>query len=222
MHLGSRNRLPVADRSAVILKGVLLAAAALALIWPAGAGSTRAWAKEEAAPASGPASGPATGSAFPKEWFYGTPEQRAQQDELVGQPMPLFDLSGWYGNELKTSKVKGKILIVDFWATWCHPCIMAMPHNNEMAEKYKSQGVLFLGVCTTPQGQERMKDVATAQKLNYPQAKDPQSKTESAWRVQWYPTYAVVDRQGKVRGIGLLPQFVEPAIQKLLAEGAKK
>jgi cytochrome c biogenesis protein CcmG, thiol:disulfide interchange protein DsbE len=204
MHRRPPHRARAAARSALALG--LLAAGTLALLaLPAAAGDT-----------------PGNVQRFPAEWFYGTPQQRAVQDELVGKPMPAFDLAEWYGKEIKTNKLKGKILIVDFWATWCHPCIMAMPHNNELSEKYKSKGVVFLGVCTTPQGQARMKDVAEAQKLVYSQAKDPQSKTESAWKVQWYPTYAVADRQGRVRGVGLLPQFVEPAIQQLLEEEKKK
>jgi thiol-disulfide isomerase/thioredoxin len=174
-------------------------------------------AKDEAVPQS-PAAAARPGEALPKDWFWGNPVQRAVHDALVGKPMPDLFLSDWYGKPVQTKDLKGKIVVIDFWATWCRPCLMAIPHNNQLSDKYKSKGVVFLGVCCSPQGQERMQDVAKTLKVTYPQARDPQLKTESAWKVQWYPTYAVVDRKGKVRGVGLLPQNVEPALTRLLAE----
>ena len=140
---------------------------------------------------------------------------------MIGKPMPPLDLTEWYGDELKPKDYQGKILVIDFWATWCRPCIMAMAHNKELAEKYKDKGVVFLGVCTSSRGQERMAKVAEAQKLNYPQGRDPHLKSEAAWHVMWYPTYAIVDAKGIVRGQGLMPQFIEQAIDQLLAEGKK-
>ena len=66
------------------------------------------------------------------------------------------------------------------------------------------------------------KFVANAQEhgIQYPAARDPELKTEKAWAVHYYPTYAVIDRKGIIRTIGLQPQYVEAVVQKLLAEPA--
>jgi hypothetical protein len=56
--------------------------------------------------------------------------------------------------------------------------------------------------------------------MEYPIARDAQLKSEAAWAVRYYPTYAVVDRKGIVRAIGLQPEHVEKVVQKLLAEPA--
>ena len=56
--------------------------------------------------------------------------------------------------------------------------------------------------------------------IEYPTAQDPDLKTEKAWAVHYYPTYAIVDRKGIVRAIGLQPDYVERVVQKLLEEPA--
>jgi thiol-disulfide isomerase/thioredoxin len=113
-------------------------------------------------------------------------------------------------------------VIVDLWATWCGPCIASIPHNNELSEKYKNRGVVLIGVCTSQNGQDKFDDVVKDKEIKYPAATDPKLETEKAWRVMWYPTYAVVDKKGILRAIGLQPPYVEKVVDKLLAEDAPK
>lgn len=155
---------------------------------------------------------------FPKEWFFhDNDDQRAKHEALLGKPMPPLDLTDWRGEALTSEDLKGKILVVDFWATWCGPCIRAMPKNEALAAKYKDQGVMVIGVCTSS-GQEKMDQVLERTKVTYPNGKDPTLAAEKGWSVMWYPTYAVVDRKGNVRAIGLMPDKVEDVVKKLLAE----
>jgi len=132
--------------------------------------------------------------------------------------MPPLQVQGWVNGEVKPADLKGKVVIVDFYATWCGPCMAAIPHNNELLEKYKDKGLVIVGVCTSDQGQERMPQTVKDKGIKYPTARDPQLKSETAWRVNYYPTYAIVDRKGIVRIVGLQPDHVEEVVKKLLAE----
>ncbi len=96
----------------------------------------------------------------------------------------------------------------------------AIPHNNELLKKYKDQGLVVIGVCTDGNGQESFVSNAKEHDIQYPAACDPELKTEKAWAVHYYPTYVVIDRKGIVRAVGLQPHYVEPVVQKMLAEPA--
>ena len=158
---------------------------------------------------------------FPDEWTWDRDAKaRSVHATLEGKPMPALDVTGWVNGEVKPADMKGKVVIVDFYATWCGPCMAAIPHNNELLKKYKDQGLVIVGVCTSSRGQEKMDQTVKDREIGYPTARDPQLKSQGAWEVHYYPTYAIVDRKGIVRVIGLQPGHVETVVKKLLAETA--
>ena len=162
---------------------------------------------------------PAFASEFPDSWTWDTnPQVRAAHAALEGKPMPALHVSDWINGGITASAIKGKVVVVDLYATWCGPCMAAIPHNNELLKKYSSKGLVIIGVCTSSHGQENFASNAKQHSIDYPAARDPELKSEKAWAVNYYPTYAVIDRKGILRAIGLQPQHVEAIVQKLLAE----
>lgn len=134
--------------------------------------------------------------------------------------MPPLSVTGWINGEVTPETMKGKVVVVDLYATWCGPCMAAIPHNIELFKTYKDKGLLVVGVCTNERGQEGMPQTVKSKGINYPIARDPNLKTQAAWHVEYYPTYAVVDRKGIVRVVGLQPDHLEEVVKKLLAEPA--
>jgi thiol-disulfide isomerase/thioredoxin len=151
-----------------------------------------------------------------KEGYWGKEDTWADHSKLLGQAAPALNLSDWHGTPVMAADIKGKIVVVDFWATWCGPCKAAVPHNNELAKKYADKGVVVVGACGGGQ-EERMNAVVDETKMEYPTGKAT-NETTKAWGVKWWPHYVVVDRKGTIRAVGIQPDFVEKVIEALMAE----
>jgi thiol-disulfide isomerase/thioredoxin len=149
-------------------------------------------------------------------------EIRAEHAALEGKPMPGLELTNWINGEVSPTDMKGKVVLVDFYATWCDVCLAVVPHNNDLLKRYKDKGLVIVGVCGSQMGQEKMEQIVQEKGIEYPTARDAQLHSEKLWHVHYYPTYALVDRKGIVRVIGLRPQYVEGVVRKLLSEPASK
>ena len=151
--------------------------------------------------------------------FFFEGKKQAEHSEIEGKPMPALTLAKWQNGEYATDDLKGKIIVLDIWATWCGPCIAALPHTNELAEKYKDKGVAVIAVCGSGFEDGKFEKVVKDRHVTAPAAIPTDAeKLVKDWRVSWWPTYAVIDRKGIVRGVGLRPDHVGDAIEKLLAE----
>jgi peroxiredoxin len=126
----------------------------------------------------------------------------------IGTPAPDFTLVDAQGKQVKLSDYRGKVVLLDFWATWCGPCMMAMPELAELAAHYKDQGVVVLGACTSDTRPAFERWVATNQK-KYPDilfAFDPLENKPERISLQLYgvrgiPTQYFIGRDGKVADV---------------------
>lgn len=140
-----------------------------------------------------------------------------------GETAPDFTLPALEGGgELKLSDFRGKVVLVDFWATWCAPCISALPELEELSRKMAGRPFVLLGV-NTDSDDYRLRAFLARHREAWPQARDVAARTAKAlYHVRGYPTFLVLDREGKVvRKVegwdpGGVPSAVTPWIEQAL------
>lgn len=167
---------------------------------------------------------------FPAELHYSNaqkPEVKKQLAELIGKPAPKLVVGPWHEQKDESGKVtdaaksleelKGSIVVIDFWGTWCPPCRRAIPHTSKVAQHYADKGVEVIAVSNT-RGSETMAQLADELGMSFPTAADLDDQTKNAYKVQWWPFYVLIDREGIVRAAGLRPDKIDEAIDILLAE----
>ena len=122
----------------------------------------------------------------------------------VGTPAPDFAATGPDGSQVHLSDYKGKMVVLDFWSTWCGPCQMSMPHLEKVYQAVKGQNVAVLGVCVWDEKPAYDKWV-TAKKDTYhfPTAFDPAGRGKKSiasdlYHVSGIPTQYVIDKDGKI------------------------
>jgi thiol-disulfide isomerase/thioredoxin len=156
---------------------------------------------------------------FPDDHFYSGSDRNQGLKSLEGNPAPELSLDTWIGEETSLADLKGKVVIVDFWATWCGPCMRAIPKNVSLVEEYGDSGLAFIGVHDANNGWDKAQGVVDDKNINYPVARDAGGASVKAYKLAFWPTYVAIDRQGIVRAAGLLPDKVADVVRVLLAEG---
>jgi len=97
----------------------------------------------------------------------------------------------------------GQVVLIDFWATWCGPCRMAIPHLMELQKKYGGKNFTVIGVSLDQQGPEVVRSFASQWKLNYPVVVDP-DLSNLYGGIRSIPTTLVIDREGRPVGEALI------------------
>lgn len=136
------------------------------------------------------------------------PIQAATAGLKVGDPAPVLTIKQWVkGEAYDLTKAKpGEVTIVEFWATWCGPCVMGIPHISDMQDHFKSKGVTFIGVSEEkPETVEKFLKRGFDAKMRYRVAIDDGGKTNTAWMKaagQSGIPCAFVIKDGKIAWIG--------------------
>ena len=117
---------------------------------------------------------------------------------LVGQPAPDFTLEDLDGNTVKLSELKGSVVILDFWATWCGPCVASMPSLNKLYESTRAAGVKVYAV-NQKEDKDKIQEFLDKHNLTLPVLLDKEAKVAESYGVRGIPTTVIVGKDGKVQ-----------------------
>jgi peroxiredoxin len=113
-------------------------------------------------------------------------------------PAPAFQLSGRNGTTIDLSQYKGKVVMINFWATWCGPCRQEMPLLESIYKQYKARGFTMLGVNVEPDSKAAEAWLAKQKPVSFPIAFDVDSKVSKMYKVAGMPSTIFVDRNGNI------------------------
>ena len=117
----------------------------------------------------------------------------------VSGPAPNFTLQSNAGGQVSLASLKGKVVMVNFWATWCVPCRQEMPHLEALYEKYNSLGFELLAVNVEKNNAEGARKWLQETPVTFPVLFDPENQVTKLYKVQTMPSTVIIGRDGTMR-----------------------
>ncbi len=155
---------------------------------------------------------------------FGSQSGKLGDGDVIGSAAPEFDLNilNANGKTLKLSDLKGKAVLLNFWATWCEPCKVEMPWFVDLQKEYGPQGLQIVGVSMDDEPEKIVPEFAKKMGVNYPILVGTEKVADLYGGVEGLPTSFFIDRSGKVvaREAGLISQSrIVENIKKSLGQG---
>ncbi len=167
---------------------------------------------------------------FPNSDLAGMFASHSKKDS-IGKPFALHFANAIDDTPISMKSLKGKVVVIDFWATWCGPCVAEMPKMKELYAKYKDQGVEFIGVSLDRSkdegGLDSLKKFVKEREIGWPQYYQGDywnSKFSKSWGVNSIPCVFVVDADGNLYSTearGKLEELIPSLLQKAKAKVAQ-
>ena len=126
----------------------------------------------------------------------------------AGSPAPDFTLKSRSGENVKLSELRGEVVMVNFWASWCAPCRQEMPLLEELYDRYADLGFTLLGVNVEEDSSAAL-DLLKEIPVTFPILLDTENRVSKLYNVVAMPSTVILDRDGKVRYVhkGYLPGY---------------
>jgi peroxiredoxin len=113
-------------------------------------------------------------------------------------PAPDFTLKSLEGKNMRLAEQRGNVVLVNFWASWCGPCKVEMPHLNKLYDKYRATGFTMLGV-NVDEDPRTASAAATKLAMRFPVLFDANKQVSKLYDLQSMPATVLIDRDGRVR-----------------------
>lgn len=115
----------------------------------------------------------------------------------VGDSAPDFTITADNGRTITPANFGGRLLVLNFWATWCQPCVEEVPSLNQFAQEMAGSGVVVLGI-SMDKDPKVYHDFLTRANVSFMTARDPQAKISADYGTFKYPESYIIDSHGKV------------------------
>ena len=119
---------------------------------------------------------------------------------------PNFCLEGLNGRKVELKTFKGKVIFINFWATWCGPCKEEMPSMEALYQQYKEKDFVFLTISVDYGEIKQVKEFIKQNRYTFPVLLDPKCETFDVFRVKGIPTTLIIDKKGRMIGKAVGPR----------------
>jgi len=137
---------------------------------------------------------------------------------------PRYSLTALDGTPLSPDALREKVVLINFWATWCLPCRVEMPLLQRMSERHREAGLVVVGLSVDRGSEQSVREFLRERGVTYPVAMVGSDVERAFGGVRGYPTSILIDRGGVVRYVVVGPlagASLEPAVRRLLASARR-
>ena len=125
---------------------------------------------------------------------------------IKNKKAPNFCLKGLNGEKVELKSFKGKVVFLNFWATWCSPCKKEMPSMEALYKQFKEKDFVFLTISVDYEGGKKVREFIEKHHYAFPVLLDPKCETLDLYEVKGIPTTIIIDKKGIMIGKAIGPR----------------
>jgi cytochrome c biogenesis protein CcmG/thiol:disulfide interchange protein DsbE len=137
-------------------------------------------------------------------WLFFTPLYRQGEPTMAGKKAPAFSFA-LNGKPMQLSDMRGKVVVLNFWASWCPPCLEETPALNRLQARIAPQGGVVLGV-SLDESEAKYQQFLQEQNVGFPTYRDPKQEINLEYGTTIFPETYIIDRDGKIARKVIGPQ----------------